>query len=180
MEKVNTDTMYNNVMNKFKWGNFKYARYLDHESTTMFYPVLMTTFLDLTQNLMQEGKPDSALKVLHKYDQVMPDINPFIDVVARKFYLAESAYKLHNIVLGTKFVNGIDSYLTDQLDYDSYLLSNNNTDQFNLRDIQISLQLIEGMSEFTKDNHQAALSNKLLGQFKDYQAKFAPILSRQQ
>ncbi len=58
MEKVNTDSMYNAVMNKFKWGHFKTAKYLDHESTTMFYPVMLTTFLDLTQDLVQHGKLD--------------------------------------------------------------------------------------------------------------------------
>jgi len=180
MEKTNTMVMYDNVMNKFKWGNFKTAKYLDHESTTMFYPVMMTTFLDLTQNLMQENRPALALNVLHKYDQVMPDINPFIDVVARKFYLAEQCFRLHDLVLGNKFVNGIDDYLTDQLDYDYYLLQNNNTDQLSLRDIGISIQLIGGMTDFAKDNHETALYSKLEGQFKDYQTKFAPILGRQQ
>jgi hypothetical protein len=180
MEKVNTTVMYDNVMKKFKWGNFKTAKYLDHESTTMFYPVMMTTFLDLTQNLIQQGKLDSARKVLHKYDEEMPDINPFIDVVARKFYLAEQCYRLHDIVLGNKFVKGIDDYLTDQLDYDYYLLQGNNTDQITLRDLQISLQLIGGMTDFAKDNHQTALYSKLENQFKDYQSKFMPILGRQQ
>jgi MFS family permease len=51
-EKINTMVMYNNLMTKFKWGEFKTAKYLDHESTTMFYPVMMTTFLDLTQGLI--------------------------------------------------------------------------------------------------------------------------------
>jgi hypothetical protein len=180
MEKTNTSVMYNNVMTKFKWGEFKTAKYLDHESTTMFYPVMMTTFLDLVQSEMNEGHPDLALNVLHKYDQVMPNINPFIDVVARKFYLAEACFRLHDIVLGTKFVKDIDDYLTDQLNWNNQLLQDNNTDQLNLRDVQIGIQLIGGMSEFTKDNHQTALTNQLQAQYKDYQAKFASILGRQQ
>ena len=175
MEKVNTDKMYDNVMNKFKWGNFKTAKYLDHESTTMFYPVLMTTFLDLTQSLIQQGKLDSARKVLHKYDEVMPEINPFIDVPARKFYLAQSAYQLHDIVLGNKIVADIDSYLTDQMDY-AYRQVQSGGDEYSPRDINISVQLIGGMAEFAKDSHQTALANKLQAQFKDYQTKFASVL----
>ena len=179
MEKVNADVMYDNIMHKFKWGNFKTAKYLDHESTTMFYPVMMTTFLDLTQSLMQAGKLDSARKVLHKYDEVMPDINPFIDVVARKFYLAQASYNLHDIVMGNKFVNGIDNYLTDQLDYDYYVYQNSG-DDLNTRDIQIGVQLIGGMMEFTKDNHQTALYNKLKTQYNDYSTKFGSLLRQQQ
>jgi hypothetical protein len=140
----------------------------------------MTTFLDLTQSLMQEKRPDLALKVLHKYDEVMPDINPFIDVVARKFYLAQACYTLHDVVLGKKFVTGMDDYLTDQLNYYYYLLQNNGNG-LSARDISISIQLIGGMLDFAKDAHQTDLFNKLSDQYKDYQTKFASVLnSRQQ
>jgi len=128
---------------------------------------------------MQAGKLDSARKVLHKYDEVMPDINPFIDVVARKFYLAQASYNLHDIVMGNKFVNGIDNYLTDQLDYDYYVYQNSG-DDLNTRDIQIGVQLIGGMMEFTKDNHQTALYNKLKTQYNDYSTKFGSLLRQQQ
>ena len=178
MEKTNTLVMYNNVMTKFKWGNFKTAKYLDHESTTMFYPVMMTTFLDLVQSLMNEGHNDLALNVLNKYDEEMPDINPFIDVTARKFYLAEAAYKLHNTVLGNKITTGIDNYLVDQLDYNYYLLQKNDSN-LDIRLVNMGLQLIGGLADITKDNHQQ-ISNLLQAQYKDYQSKFANILGRQQ
>jgi hypothetical protein len=179
MEKTNTMVMYNNVMTKFKWGNFKTAKYLDHESTTMFYPVMLTTFLDLVQSLENEGHPDLAIKVLTKYDEEMPDINPFIDVSARKFYLAQSCYSLHDIVLGNKITTGIDNYLTDQLDYNYYLLKNNG-DGLDLRTVQMGIQLLGGLAELTKDSHQTVLNNQLQAQFKDYQDKFSSVLGRQQ
>jgi len=188
MEKVHVDTMYKNIMTKFKWGNFKTAKYLDHESTTMFYPVMMTTFLDLTQSLIQQNKLDSARNVLNLYDKEMPDINPFVDVVARKFYLAQACFTLYgknNLKyqdmgkLGAKFVKNIDDYLTDQLDYNYYLLQNND-DKLSMRDVQIGVQLLSGITDFAKDAHQTALYNKLTAQDKDYQTKFASILNRQQ
>jgi hypothetical protein len=180
MEKVNTDSMYNAVMNKFKWGHFKTAKYLDHESTTMFYPVMLTSFLDLTQDLIQHGKLDSARKVLKKYDDELPEINPFIDVAARKFYLAQAAYTLHDIVIGNKIVKDVDSYLTDQLDYDYRQLQDGNTQDLSPRDINVSVQLIGGLSDFAKGAHQMDWANKLQAQYKDYQVKLAPMLSRQQ
>jgi hypothetical protein len=188
MEKVHADTMYRNVMTKFKWGNFKTAKYLDHESTTMFYPVMMTTFLDLTQTLMQQNKLDSARNVLNKYDQTMPDINPFIDVIARKYYLAQACYSLYAKdngkyqdmgKLGRKFVTGIDDYLTDQLDY-YYYIKQNNGNGLSMRDIQIGVQLLAGITDFAKDAHQTDLYNKLSAQDKDYQTKFADLMNRQQ
>jgi len=179
--KVNSLVMYNNMMNKFKYGNFKTARYLDHESTTMFYPVMVTTFLDLAQGLIKDGHPDLALKVLHKYDEVMPDINPGLEVVDRKIFFAQTAYDLHDIVLGNKFINSVDDYVTDQLDYNYYLMKDN-SGEFNSRDVQYCMSFLNGMIGMTSagDNHQTALTNKLKAQIKDYENKFSAILGRQQ
>ncbi|MDB5011576.1 MAG: hypothetical protein JWQ06_2365, partial [Mucilaginibacter sp.] len=95
LEASNTWQMYNNLMTKFKWGNMKYARYLDHESLTLFYPLITTVYLSLTENLMREGHPDLAKNVLQKYDAVMPAIIPVPDVAVRKYYMIEYGYRLN-------------------------------------------------------------------------------------
>jgi hypothetical protein len=177
--KTNTMVMYNNIMNKFKYGNFKNARYLDHESTSMFYPVMTSTFIDLAQSLIQEGHNDLALKVLHKYDQEMPDIMPYIDVAGRKLFLAQLAFQLHDVVLGTRLVTSIDNYVIDQLDYNYHLLTEN-ANNINVRDVQISMQLLNGIVDFTKEGKQTAISNKVQAQLNDYMKKFAPVLGNQQ
>ena len=176
--KTNSLVMYDNVMNKFKWGNFKTAKYLDPESTTMFYPVILATVLDLTQNLIQEGHKDMALKIIHKYDAEMPDIYPFIDLARNKFFLVSSAYSLNDIAYANKYATSIDDYLTDQLDY-NYDLLQNHPDDVDTRTVQLGLYLINGISELAKENHQTALSNKLSAQLKDYEGKFSSIVGRQ-
>jgi hypothetical protein len=175
LSKTNTDVMYDNVMNKFKFGNFKKAKYLDHESTSMFYPVMVTTFLDLAQNLVQEGKNDKALKVVQKYDAELPDIYPYVDVAGRKLYLTQLAYQLHDVVLGNKLATNIDNYLTDQLDYNAYLLTKD-VNSISGRDVQIGMQVLNGLVQFTKDNHQTALASKFENQLKDYESKFRAVL----
>ncbi len=177
LEKSNTMVMYNNVMNKFKFGNYKHARYLDHESTTMFYPVMMSTFLTLAQSLIKEGHPDLALKVMHKYDDVMPNLDVDINVTGNKYLLAQTIYQLHDTVLGSKFTNYINNYITDQLDYNYYVLQNNGS-MLNTRTIQFGLQILNGLAQLNKDNHQTALANKLDAEVKDYEVKFAPVLGQ--
>ena len=177
--KINSLVMYNNMMSKFRYGNFKHALYLDHESTTMFYPVMVTTFLDLANGLIKDGHPDLALKVLHKYDEVMPDINPGLEVADRKIFMSQTAYQLHDIILGNKFVTSVDNYITDQLDYNYYLLQNNSGD-LSTRDVQYGVSFLNGLVGMTGENHQTALNNKLKAQLKDYESKFAAILQRQQ
>jgi hypothetical protein len=179
LSKINSLVMYNNMMNKFKYGNFKTAKYLDHESTTMFYPVLLTTFLDLAQGLIKDGHSDLALKALHKFDEVMPDLNPGLDVASRKIFMAQAAFDLHDVVLGDKFITSVDNYVTDQLDYNYYLMQNNSGD-FSARDVQYGISFINGMTSIAGENHQTALSNKLKAQMKDYESKFSSIMQRQQ
>jgi len=178
-DRINTMVMYDNVVNKFKWGNFNTAKYLDHESTVMSYPNLLGSFLDLTQGLIAEKRPDLALKALQKCDQELPDLNPFIDVNITKLYLAQASYNLNNIVLGNKFANNIDAYVTDQLDYNYYLLQNN-SNQISLRDVTLGVRLLGSLETFVKDAHQAQLADKLNAQYKDYTTKFASILNTQQ
>jgi hypothetical protein len=177
--KTNSLVMYNNMMTKFKYGNFKTAKYLDHESTTMFYPVMITTFLDLTQGLIRDGHPDLALKTLQKYDQVMPDINNSLEVADRKIIMAQTAYGLNDVVLANKFVNSVDDYITDQLDY-NYALMQSNSSDLSLRDVQYGVSFINGLASVTNENHQTALNKKIQQQLKDYETKFASVLQRQQ
>jgi hypothetical protein len=179
LDKINSLVMYDNMMTKFRYGNFKHARYLDHESTTMFYPVMVTTFYDLIEGLVKEGRQDLAKNALQKYDEVLPDLYTGLDVVDRKMFLAKTAYELNNIVLGDKFIKGIDGYLTDQLDYDYHLLQDNSP-ELNLRDVQYSVSFINNMQGIATDNHRADLAKKLQDQLKDYENKFGSILQRQQ
>ncbi|ASU33198.1 glycosyltransferase family 117 protein [Mucilaginibacter xinganensis] len=177
--KINSLVMYDNMMNKFKYGNFKTAKFLDHESTTMFYPVMVTTFLDLADGLVKDGHPDLAIKALHKFDDVMPDINPGLEVADRKIFMAQTAYGLHDNVLANKFINSVNNYIVDQLDYNYYLLKDNNS-ALDLRNVQYGVSFINAMVGITADNHQTALSAKLSAELKDYSNKFAPVLQRQQ
>jgi hypothetical protein len=177
--KINSLVMYNNMMNKFKYGNFKHARYLDHESTTMFYPVMLTTFFDLAQGLIKDGHPDLALKTLHKFDDEMPGLVTGLDVADRKMYMGRTAYKLNDMVLGNKLISNVDDYVTDQLDY-NYTLLKNNSSELNTQNVQYGVSFINEMGAITAENHQTELSNKLKAQLKDYEAKFGAILQRPQ
>jgi hypothetical protein len=178
LEASNTMIMYNNMMTKFKWGNMKTAKYLDHESLTMFYPIILKQFVLLTDHLAKEGHPDLARTVLKKYDDVMPNLFPYTDVVARKYYLIESAYKLGSTELANKWSNEIDDYVTNLLSY-NYTVSQNGSGDVNTRDIQLTMSVISGLVTLTKDFHQDALNKKLTAHYNDYAAKFGGTIGAQ-
>ena len=178
-DKINSLVMYHNVMEKFKWGNMKNARYLDHESTTMFYPILLTTFVTLSQQLIHDGHPDLAKNLLDKYEQVLPDIYPDIEAAIRKNYIASIYFDLHEADKADKVINSIDNYLTDKLDYYAYLNQNNNNVDVDQNEVQYGVSILSALATSAKQNQQTALAAKLDAQVKDYETKFMGMLGRQ-
>jgi tetratricopeptide (TPR) repeat protein len=73
MGEVNSDAMYDNLVNKFKWGNMSDPRvYLDQNNLNMTMN-LRNNFGRLAETLLEEGKRDSAMNVLDKCIKEMPD-----------------------------------------------------------------------------------------------------------
>jgi hypothetical protein len=177
LETTNTLTMYNNVMNKFKWGNMKTADYLDHESLTMFYPLIIHTYLNLAQNLAKEGHVDLAKNALHKYMEVMPAIIPVTEAAVRKYYLSEVAYRVSENDIADKTVSQLDDYITNSLNYNYTLFKDGKTDLRN-NDIQFALSLLNGLVGLTKQFNHTGLSAKYTAQMTDYAAKFGVKLGK--
>ncbi|MDN3579834.1 glycosyltransferase family 117 protein [Mucilaginibacter flavus] len=178
LSKVNSLVMYGNVMNKFKFGNFKHAKYLDNVSKTEFYPFIESTFHDLAMGLIKDGRNDLALNAIHKFDNVMPDINPDIDTAHRKLLLAQVAYKLNDKELANRYVKGIGNYLTDQLDYNYHLLQDNPA-AIDSNTVQFQLYVLNGLAQTTKAYQETALSKQYQSQLDDYGNKFAVLLNRE-
>ncbi|MFA6087388.1 DUF2723 domain-containing protein [Mucilaginibacter sp.] len=174
LESSNTGIMYNNMMNKFKFGNFKTAKNLDHESLTLFYPLMTRMYTTLADNLIKEGKPELAKKAIKKYVDNMPDAIMTADLAIKKYYLAESAFHANDVAVGTGIINSVNGYITDQLNY-NYALLQKGADQVNPRDVQLGMWLLNNMVTLTKDYNQTQLNNKLSAQLKDYGSKFAGL-----
>jgi hypothetical protein len=174
LETSHTPEMYHNMMTKFKWGNMKNASYLDHESMTMFYPLITRLYSNLSDNLIKEGHLDLAKNVLKKYDDVMPGIISSTEVAVRKYYMIESAYRMGDFTLANKLSNQVDDYVTNLLNYNYALLKNNETSVDN-RDIQYSMSILSGLVDFTKNFKQTALNTKFSTQLKDFEGKFGTL-----
>ena len=75
--------MYDNVMNKFKWGGVdKPGVYIDENVMRMCKSYRMMLFNKLSEALVKEGKNDKALEVLDKCMQVLPPENVPLDYTA--------------------------------------------------------------------------------------------------
>lgn len=72
--RINTDILYENLMNKFKWGRMNEKDvYLDYFHKITLNSVRMRhVFTRLANQLYSEGKKDSAIKVLDKVVELTP------------------------------------------------------------------------------------------------------------
>jgi hypothetical protein len=179
MESANTMLMYNNLVNKFKYGNMKGACNLDHESLTLFYPLVTRLYANLTDNLLKEGQQDLVKKALKKYDESVPEKVIVSEVAIRKYYMAESAYHVNDIAMANKMLNLVDDFLVDQLKY-NYTVMKDNSSAVNTRDVQFAISLINGMVGLTKQYNQTQLNAKFSAQLKEYGDKFGGLPTPQQ
>jgi hypothetical protein len=177
LDKTNTMVMYNNMMEKYKWGNMKNAKYLDHESSTMFYPLILSSFSNLAQNLIQDGHPDLALKALHRYLEVMPDIYPDVEAAIRKNFIAQTFYQLNEPKPANDIMKSIDVYLKDQLDY-NYNVLQKSPESVDMRTLQYGISVLNDMATITKRYQQTSLANDFANQVKDYSGKFSGLLGQ--
>ena len=82
---INTDVMYDNVMNKFKWGNMQSKNvYLNEDVLRMTWNFKMI-LSRLATALIDEGKKDSAIKVCDRAFEVMPENNVPLDYFSLGF-----------------------------------------------------------------------------------------------
>lgn len=80
IKSVNAEKMYDNVMNKFKWGGVnKPGIYLDENALRMCKTYRMAVFSKLTATLLSLGEEEKARKVLDKCMEVLPAENIPLD-----------------------------------------------------------------------------------------------------
>ncbi|MDR3193707.1 MAG: DUF2723 domain-containing protein [Tannerella sp.] len=103
---IDTEKMYDNVMNKFTWGGVdKPGIYLDETVMRQCKSYRMAVFGDLASALIQEGKNDRALAVLDRATQVLPPENVPYDYTA--LGIAEMYLTLGEKDKGEQILNGI-------------------------------------------------------------------------
>jgi len=90
--RVESKVMYDNIINKFKWGNMNDPKvYLDENNIRMSANV-RNNFVRLADQLIVEGKTDSAVAVLDRCNELVPNkkvpYNYFNLLMAEAYYKA--------------------------------------------------------------------------------------------
>ena len=112
---VNSDILYNRLMNQFHWGGVDTSKVYMDETNRRMNMSLRITFSRLAEQLTQENKIEQAKEVLDKAFEVMPEENVPYDVFV--MYLAENYYAIGDSEKGNELVARLADIYEKELDY---------------------------------------------------------------
>lgn len=104
MGRIDTDAMYDNLMNKFKWGRMNETDvYLDFYNKRTFSVIkIRNNFTRLAEELVNQGKRDSAVAVLDRCMELMPQERIPYDIftvgIAEVYYKCDELNKANAII----------------------------------------------------------------------------------
>ena len=108
--RVNTDQAYDNIMNKWRWGNFDQERLFVNRSYLPSLQTMRVTMIRIARELTAEKKNDKAIALADKYFSAFPSFNfahdqfsaLMADVYARAGDNAKAAAKVREVAQATE------------------------------------------------------------------------------
>ncbi len=154
--RINSDILYENIMHKFKWGNMSEPDvYLD-ETILRQTKNFRNIFYRLAEQLVMEGKRDSAVKVLDYCLTVMPNHKVNFDVfvvrLVEGYYIAGAPEKANKLAKEMVNINA------EKLKYYLSFKTKRNSVKNDIEDI---MQILNYIQQITEGNQQIELAKEL-------------------
>jgi hypothetical protein len=166
--RVNTNLMYDNMMNKFKWGGVdKNELYMDENNIRMTMN-LRSNFERLAMNLIREGKKDMAIKAVDKCFAMMPTNNVPYNFFA--IQLSEAYYRAGEIAKPDKIMSDYAVLLQNELSW--YFAQNRQVYKDYDGEVQRNMSLLKYLMDVARRNQRNDLIKKLDPKFKELEFKF--------
>jgi hypothetical protein len=176
--RVATEIMYDNLMNKFAWGNITDPKvYLDENNLRMLMNV-KNNFSRLAIALAEEGQNEKALKVLDKCIALMP--NHRVPYNYFNGFIAEAYYKINQVAKGDQVVNTMLGNISQEINYYNSLDAEQcATLQEEQHRALASLNNLLRVTTNAKQNEMAKKIEKIFAEFyTSYQTRFPGSLGQ--
>jgi tetratricopeptide (TPR) repeat protein len=170
---VASDLMYDNLMNKFKWGGMNDPNvYLDENNMRMMTNV-RNSFSRLAGELIKENKPDSAIKVIDRCFELVPT-----DIVEPEYFaidLADNYFKAGASEKGIQFLNQAFETYDNELNYFFSLNRKFVQTKSVNEEIQRTIFYLQILERTARNNGQNDFAQKVGETMQAYFAKFSTI-----
>lgn len=168
-ERINTEAMYDNTMNKFVWGNLKTEKYLDPESYGMLN-LIMNNFNSLSNALVAEGKMAEAKEVMKRSLEVVPDKIYAMRETLQKQSMAESLYKVGDIENANRIVTNTTDYLEQNLNY--FFTIAETKPNLEMNNMQLGMYILHAMDQLTAQYQQTKENERIKKIFADFEKRY--------
>jgi hypothetical protein len=166
--EVDTEVMYDIVMNRFNWGNFSNPHtYIDEQNLFMIAN-FRRMFSVLADALIREGKPDSARKVMDRCVEVLPE-KGFV-YYASGIPLLEGYYQIGDIEKANQMTGHLAHLMEEDLAYLSSFPTNDLKSM--VLSYQQSLSIMQNTIQLAHKYKQTELEKKIDAGFRKYYEKF--------
>ena len=166
---VDSEKMYDNLMNKFKFGGIdKPGIYIDENVMRICY-THRRVFAQLIEQLMKEGKKDKALAALDYAEKMIPAYNVPYDWQNGAVQMAEAYYQLGETEKADKIMDALANkaieYLTWYLSLDnSQFFVSSREFEYHIALLNEELKLMEKYKSKLSDNYSGKL-DELYGMY---------------
>ena len=168
-ERLNTEAMYDNTMNKFVWGNLKNAKYLDPESYGMLN-LIMNNFNVLSNELIKEGKLTEAKAVMNRSLSVIPDRIYAMRETLQKQSMAESLYKIGDTQNANRIISLTTDYIEQNLNY--FFAIAETKPNLEMNNMQLGMYVLHSMDLLTAQYKQTKENERIKQLFKDFESRY--------
>lgn len=157
--EINSDIMYERLMNKFVWGNVNGDNFnVDHFVERQFMVLkVRTLFHRLANQLIKEKKNDKAKEVLDRCFEILPDHKIAFDYEI--IPLIDDYFRINEIEKGKQVANQlIDNYLEQLVYFQQFKGSNAQAID---RDVKIALYVLQNMYSIALQYNQEDIIKKV-------------------
>jgi hypothetical protein len=151
-QRYDTDILYDNLVNKYRWGNLEQPGLYIDENTGRLARTFRTLFGTLGNRLVEEGKPEKAIEAMDYAVKSIPTYNVPFDFlstgeIAKTYFLAGDTAKAKTIY----------DELTDRIlgELDWYSRLNRNHYASVLKEIRENLYILRELINFYKETDKA-------------------------
>lgn len=154
--RINTDILYTNMMDKFKWGNMANPDIYLEETSLRQTKNFRNIFYRLAMELVREGNKEKAIKVLDRCMEVMPNSTVPYDVfvvrLIEAYYAAGDSAKANALAKQMIDINAEKA---------KYYLSFKNKRNLVKQELEDNMQIMTYITQIVEMNQQAELAKTL-------------------
>lgn len=163
---MNVNTVYDNIMNKYSWGNIANSKYLDPDSYRYLSLYVSSIFGEAAQNLLQAGKNEEARKVVLNAYENMPNRTFQISEPMSYVLLVDAMYRTGEAALARELSLRNLEYIKQYMRYytSNTKIKNLGNDR-NVRLALFGLQRFKMLADEHQDKEVQKVSDELFAQY---------------